>query len=81
MNISEYRDFDYWLRRNDDRKAKYYSEWLPDHDELNEVIRMGGVKAEKQRERIGMGKPDWIYFVLTKSPTFRYDEDTRKFTY
>jgi hypothetical protein len=80
MNISEFADFEYWLTNNDDRKAKYYSEVLPDNDRLKEVVRMGGVKVEKKREPIGMGK-DWVYFVFMKSPTFHFDEDTHKYTY
>lgn len=81
MHISDYQDVSSWLRSNGDREATFDSEWLPDHDELKRVIRMGGVRVEKQRERTGLGKRDWVLFVFKKASTFQFDEKTQDFTF
>jgi hypothetical protein len=79
MDITQSGDWEYWLRDNNDRTATYRSELLPSHEELKEVMRKGGVTAEKICKKIGTIEN--IYFELTKSSTFRYDKDKHKFLY
>jgi hypothetical protein len=79
MNITQSGDWEYWLRNNDDRIATYRSDLLPAHDELKEVMRKGGVTAEKICKKIG--RVENIYFELKKSSTFRYNEATHNFIY
>ena len=79
MNITQSGDWEYWLRNNEDRTATYRSDLLPSHDELKEVMRNGGVTAEKICKKIG--RIENIYFEFKKSSTFRYDQAGHKFLY
>lgn len=79
MNIIEPGDWEYWLRKNDDRTATYRSDSLPANDELSEVMRKGGVTAEKVSHKFG--RTEDVYFEIKKSVTFHYNLDRRTFTY
>jgi hypothetical protein len=79
MNITQSGDWEYWLRDNDDRLATYRSDLLPAHEELKEVMRKGGVTAEKVCKKIG--RLEHVYFELRKSAAFRYDAAKRQFFY
>jgi hypothetical protein len=79
MNITQSGDWEYWLRDDNDRIATYRSDLLPTHDELKEVMRRGGVTAEKIYKKIG--RIENVYFEVKKSSTFRYDAAKRQFIY
>lgn len=79
MNITQSGDWEYWLRDNNDRIATYRSDLLPAHDELKEVMRRGGVTAEKICKKIG--RIENVYFEVKKSSTFHYNAANRKFIY